>query len=91
MFGKKKTTTPKIDLRAAALSYLEELLAECEGSSDLGALLGAGELAERLELISHEEYLKYHTEGHRRHEAYQKAYKERKAKEYAERKAAKAK
>ena len=84
----------KAENRRIAMLYLANLMAECKGSVDLGMVLGAANLAEQLELITHKEYLVYMEEAYRLNTEYEKQrkeyYKERAAAKKAER-AAKAK
>lgn len=67
--------------RNNAIIYINETLKECEGSCDLGVVLGAAGMAERLGLITHEEFNAIHTEAF----ALNKAYENRRKEEYKQR------
>ena len=56
--------------RKSALLYLMELLDGCEFAFDFGALVGAANMALRLELITNREFELFYGEALKRHQTY---------------------
>lgn len=76
-------------MRNAAITYLNENLQEDVAKVDLGVIIGAAELAERMGLFTHNEFLYYHTEAYRLNKEFEERKKQENMRKATERKAAK--